>query len=132
MLSLLFPQLVESIDFVRDNRGIQDEWFGLVLLPIVSFSADGAVAIMYFMRVLFCMKTGEVPGQLVKAFSIDISIQFMLFWTPFLILLAWWIDKPLMLLFGEFCFLYYALEILFCVLYGLHTNTDCLCSVNRG
>jgi Ca2+:H+ antiporter len=33
--------LVESIEYVRDSGNIADEWFGLILLPIVSFAADG-------------------------------------------------------------------------------------------
>lgn len=43
-----------------------------------------------------------VPQQLAKARAIDLSVQFTLFWMPFLVLLAWWIGKPLHLLFGEF------------------------------
>jgi Ca2+/H+ antiporter len=33
--------LVESIEYVREAGNIGEEWFGLVLLPIVSFAADG-------------------------------------------------------------------------------------------
>jgi Ca2+/H+ antiporter len=33
--------LVESIEYVRDAGNIGEEWFGLILLPIVSFAADG-------------------------------------------------------------------------------------------
>lgn len=47
-----------------------------------------------------------VPSTLAKARAIDLSIQFTLFWVPFLILLAWWISKPLHLMFGTLvCFL---------------------------
>lgn len=41
-----------------------------------------------------------VPSTLAKARAIDLSIQFTLFWVPFLVLLAWWISKPLHLMFG--------------------------------
>ena len=34
---------------------------------------------------------------------IDLSIQFMLWWTPFLILLGWWTGRPMHLLFGASC-----------------------------
>ena len=34
---------------------------------------------------------------------IDLSIQFTLWWMPFLVLLGWWTDRPMHLLFGE-CF----------------------------
>ena len=43
-----------------------------------------------------------VPEELAKARAIDLSIQFTLFWMPFLVLLAWWIGKPLHLMFGKF------------------------------
>ena len=31
---------------------------------------------------------------------IDLSIQFTLWWTPFLVLLGWWTERPMHLLFG--------------------------------
>lgn len=37
-----------------------------------------------------------------KARAIDLSIQFSIFWMPFLVLLGWWINKPMHLLFGSF------------------------------
>lgn len=42
----------------------------------------------------------QVPSELAKARAIDLSIQFSLFWMPFFVLLAWWVNKPLHLLFG--------------------------------
>jgi Ca2+:H+ antiporter len=97
---------VDSIEPVRNVSGITSEWFGLVLLPFVSFSADGAVAAGYF-----CHKTlrrvwsktkdpGDPPSTLAKAEAIDLSIQFILLWMPFLTLLGWWTGKPFSLLFG--------------------------------
>ncbi|KAK7681725.1 hypothetical protein QCA50_015072 [Cerrena zonata] len=97
--------LVESIEFVREEGGIQDEWFGLILLPVVSFSADGVVALVYFCRSVvnhFLGRKTMAPQQLAKARAIDLSIQFTLFWMPFLVLLAWWIGKPLHLMFDYF------------------------------
>ena len=38
--------------------------------------------------------------MLARGRAIDLSIQFTLFWMPFLVLLGWWIDKPMHLLFG--------------------------------
>ena len=89
---------------MRESSGIREEWFGLILLPIVSFSADGVVAIAYFTRSLFNHLIGRktlVPSQLAKARAIDLSIQFTLFWMPFLVLLGWWTSKPMHLLFGK-------------------------------
>src|SRR5688572_17676278 len=40
------------------------------------------------------------PTTLAKGEAIDLSIQFTLFWMPFLILLGWWTHKPFTLLFG--------------------------------
>jgi len=97
--------LVESIDFVKDESGIQEEWFGLILLPIVSFSADGVVAIVFFATSVFNHVVGRrtmVPSTLAKGRAIDLSIQFTLFWMPFLVLLGWWINKPLHLMFDYF------------------------------
>ncbi|KAH9895936.1 hypothetical protein C8Q73DRAFT_643814 [Cubamyces lactineus] len=94
--------LVESIDEVREKSGIQTEWFGLILLPIVSFSADGAVAILFFFQSIYDHFTNReilVPSMLARGRAIDLSIQFTLWWMPVLVLLGWWTDKPMHLLF---------------------------------
>ena len=102
---LTWMQLVDSIETFREHTHITQEWFGIVLLPIVSFSADGAVAIGYFIKRtvshLLKLKKPEPPTTLAKAEAIDLSIQFLLFWTPFVMLLGWWLNKPFNLLFGE-------------------------------
>ncbi|EIN04423.1 hypothetical protein PUNSTDRAFT_108161 [Punctularia strigosozonata HHB-11173 SS5] len=104
IMAVTAEMLVESIEFVREEAGIQEEWFGLVLLPIVSFSADGTVAIVFFLRYMLKMFLGtpSPPATLAKARAIDLSIQFTLFWMPFLVLLGWWTGKPLTLLFDMF------------------------------
>lgn len=98
-------QLVDGIEPVKEHTTITQEWFGIVLLPIVSFSADGAIAIGYFIKRtvkhLLKLKKPEPPTTLAKAEGIDLSIQFLLFWTPFVTLLGWWMNKPFNLLFGE-------------------------------
>ncbi|KAF9788189.1 hypothetical protein BJ322DRAFT_1047593 [Thelephora terrestris] len=93
--------LVDSLQNVRDSRNITEEWFGLILLPLVSFAADGAVAVVYFLRTSLQYYWGkpQVPSELAKARAIDLSIQFSLFWMPFFVLLAWWVNKPLHMLF---------------------------------
>jgi Ca2+:H+ antiporter len=96
--------LSNSCANIRANTDIHSRWFGLILLPVVSFAADGVVAIVYFAHSLFNHLIGKetlVPSSLAKARAIDLSIQFTLFWMPFLVLLGWWIDKPMHLLFGE-------------------------------
>jgi Ca2+:H+ antiporter len=71
----------ESIEHSR-THALQDEWFGLILLPLVSFAADGAVATIFFVRYMFGLFFGrpEPPAQLAKGRSIDMSIQFTIFW----------------------------------------------------
>ncbi|KAF8873867.1 hypothetical protein CPB84DRAFT_1690528 [Gymnopilus junonius] len=95
--------LVESIEFVRKSH-IRQEWFGLILLPIVSFAADGTVAVVYFVRYMFRHFFHEPtpPTTLAKGEAIDLSIQFTLFWMPLLVLLGWWTNRPLTLLFETF------------------------------
>ncbi|KAG1908139.1 uncharacterized protein F5891DRAFT_991720 [Suillus fuscotomentosus] len=99
--------LVDSIEPVRHVSNITEEWFGLVLIPFVSFSADGAVAAGYFLqkasrRVWYKTKDPEPPNTLAKAEAIDLSIQFVLLWMPVLTLLGWCTGKPFNLLFDFF------------------------------
>jgi Ca2+:H+ antiporter len=81
-----------------------ERWFGLILLPIVSFAADGTVAVTFFIRHMFrhFFREPVPPNTSARAEAIDLSIQFVLFWMPLVILLAWWTDKPLSLLFGAY------------------------------
>lgn len=99
--------LVDSIEPVRHISGITTEFFGLVVLPCVAFSADGAVAAGYFIqkalrRVWSKTNDPDPPNTLAKAEAIDLSIQFVLLWMPFLTLLGWWTGKPFNLLFDFF------------------------------
>ncbi|KAH9016277.1 hypothetical protein EDB85DRAFT_1898232, partial [Lactarius pseudohatsudake] len=84
--------LVDSVEFVREQDNIEEEWFGIILLPIVSFSADATIAITYFVRQSlksFFDDKPQRPERLAQAGSIDMSIQFLLFWMPFVTLLGW-------------------------------------------
>ncbi|KAJ7290982.1 hypothetical protein C8J57DRAFT_1044158, partial [Mycena rebaudengoi] len=102
--------LVDSIEFAQEDGNISVEWFGLILLPLVSFSVlgymkfSGCVAIIFFIHSVYRMICGRAapPGTLAHAHAIDLSIQFALFWLPFVALLGWWTDKPLSLLFDTF------------------------------
>lgn len=77
-------------------------WFGVILLPLVSFAADGALATLFFVRYALRLFFGTPPppAELAKGRAIDLSIQFLLFWLPFLVLLGWWTGKPIHMLFG--------------------------------
>jgi len=94
--------LVDSIDFVEG--GIKKEWFGLILLPLVSFSGDGFLAIVFFLRscVRYIRGQPSPPATLANARPIDLSIQFLMFWMPFIVLLGWWVGHPMSLLFDVF------------------------------
>ncbi|KZP13047.1 hypothetical protein FIBSPDRAFT_835491 [Athelia psychrophila] len=96
--------LVENVEFVRAPGGIGEEWFGMFLLPMVSFAADGAIAIGFFMHSAWRLLRGKpVPtSTIAKGRSIDLSIQFILWWMPFMVVLGWWIGKPMTLLFDLF------------------------------
>lgn len=78
-------------------------WFGLFLLPMVSYSADGLLSIAHFIRGNFIVQrylgAPSPTCRLAQGRSIDLGIQFLLFWMPVLVLVAWFIHKPLALLF---------------------------------
>jgi hypothetical protein len=71
----------------------------------VSFSANGAIAIVFFLRSLlrrfFTVTVPQPPDLLAEARAIDLSIQFLLFWMPLVTLLGWWLNKPMSMLFGN-------------------------------
>jgi len=96
--------LVVSTKAVRKVLHIEEEWFGLILIPFISYAADGVVSVVYFIRHLLRHYLTEPapPATLARGESIDLSIQFALFWMPFFVLLAWWTGKPLTLLFDLF------------------------------
>ncbi|KAF9505012.1 hypothetical protein BS47DRAFT_1307272 [Hydnum rufescens UP504] len=93
--------LVASLEHIRKTSRVKQEWFGLIFLPVVSFAAQALVAMIYFVQKLSFLKP-EPPEMLAQGRTIDLSIQFTLFWMPFIVLLAWWDDKPLFLLFDFF------------------------------
>jgi len=91
--------LVDSIEEIqREDSGIQQEWFGLILLPLLSFAADGLLTVYFFIK-KYILRGPPGPVEFSRALAIDLSVQFVLFWIPFFILLAWWIGSPLSLAF---------------------------------
>lgn len=115
-------QLTQSIQPLKFRTGIQEQcvlfpvgfspyfsttlsFFGLVLIPIVSYSADGLLATVFYLRSQLRHWLGapyKPAGSLAETQSIELSVQFMLFWTPILVLVAWIYGKPLSLLFDTF------------------------------
>ncbi|CAE6505412.1 unnamed protein product [Rhizoctonia solani] len=87
---------------VDEKKLFTDEWFGLILLPLLSYAGDGLNATMYFIRTSLLSQNVTPPEDLAKAKSIDLAIQFALFWVPLLVLVAWILNTPLTLLFDHF------------------------------
>ncbi|KAI0820600.1 hypothetical protein BC628DRAFT_1396303 [Trametes gibbosa] len=122
--------LVESIDPLRERNHIQTEWFGLFLLPLVSFLPEATAEMYLYATSLIKNMLWQIrtklpliyqsslsssptttqpwykPSPVFSPFSgaqpIDQSIQFTLAWLPLLVLVAWCTGKPLHLLFDFF------------------------------
>ncbi|QRW25615.1 Adaptor complexes medium subunit family [Rhizoctonia solani] len=99
--------LVSSVEHVQQVNRLSSEWFGLILLPMISYSADALVTVAYCCRKAWRHRYSntddlQAPEELARGRSIDLSIQFLLFWLPALVLLAWITNKPLTLLFDVF------------------------------
>lgn len=110
LLAVTAEFLVESVEPMKQGKlGIKigEEFFGLILLPVCTFSGDALVTFVYFIRsTFFKSKHVETPG-LANYQSIESSIQFILLWTPFVVILAWCTHRPLSLLFD-----YYEMAVL--------------------
>ncbi|KAF8594656.1 hypothetical protein BDV93DRAFT_529186 [Ceratobasidium sp. AG-I] len=85
-----------------DKKLFTDEWFGLVLLPLISYAGDGLNTTMYFIRTHLFSQDIAPPDDFAKAKNIDLAIQFTLFWIPVLVLASWAVNMPLSLLFDHF------------------------------
>ncbi|KAI9456557.1 hypothetical protein BJY52DRAFT_1187841 [Lactarius psammicola] len=96
--------LVDSLSFVRERFSIEEEWFGIVLLPMVSFSVDAIITITFFIRqsLKAFFRTALPPESLTKARTIDMSIQFLLFWLLVVMPLGWWTNRTMLMLFDLF------------------------------
>jgi Ca2+:H+ antiporter len=95
---------IQTTQAKRVDLTLDHSWFGLILLPIVSYVPNGAVAVGYAVRksirVYLGLAVPKPPTTLAKGKAIDLSIQFMLLWMPFLVVLGWILNKPMTLLFG--------------------------------
>lgn len=95
--------LVVGIKPIREKSDLfTDEWFGLVLLPLLSFAGDGLNATMFFIRTHLFSQNIQPPEDFARAKSIDLAIQFTLFWIPVLVLASWAANTPLSLMFDHF------------------------------
>lgn len=85
--------LVDSIDGVTATGTIKEEWVGLILLPIVGNAAEHVTAV-----------TVAIKDKLDLSISVAVgsSIQIANFVIPFMVILAWIMGKPLLMLFDPF------------------------------
>ncbi|TFY80602.1 hypothetical protein EWM64_g3412 [Hericium alpestre] len=100
--------LVDSVEFVREEGHISEEQVSPPTLVWRDANAglDGAVTLTYFahstLKQYFNLADAEQPTTIAEARAMELSIQFLLFWMPFLVLLGWWAGKPLSVLFDLF------------------------------
>ncbi|PAV16682.1 Calcium proton exchanger [Pyrrhoderma noxium] len=86
--------LVDSIDGVTSSgSGISKEWVGLILLPIVGNAAEHVTAVTVSVKDKLTLSIGVAVGS---------SIQIALFVIPLMVVIAWGLGKPLLLLFDPF------------------------------
>ncbi|KAJ7228974.1 hypothetical protein GGX14DRAFT_344883 [Mycena pura] len=107
LVAVIAQFLVESTESMQERHQLKEEWFGLFMLPFISFSAECIISAVYFVHFYLQQYLGpgtslSPPKTLAKARSVDLSIQFLIFWMPLLVLLAWCSHRPLSLLFDLF------------------------------
>ncbi|KIJ12836.1 hypothetical protein PAXINDRAFT_82403, partial [Paxillus involutus ATCC 200175] len=93
LIAITAEFLVDSIDGMTESLRIPKEFVGVILLPIVGNAAEHVTAV-----------TVSVKDRLTLSLSVAVgsSIQIALFVIPFIVTLAWILDKPLTLLFDPF------------------------------
>ncbi|KZW01374.1 hypothetical protein EXIGLDRAFT_666383 [Exidia glandulosa HHB12029] len=107
--------LVAAAEELLGNTGISEEWFGLILLPFVSFAGDAILSMLHWRRRYLHLPSwrkkprrprleeeeedSHEPDGVASGISIDLSIQFLLFWMPALVLIGWFSHKPFTLVF---------------------------------
>jgi Ca2+:H+ antiporter len=93
LVSVTAEWLVDSISGLTASGAISEEFVGVILLPIVGNAAEHVTAV-----------TVSVKDKLTLSMSVAIgsTLQIALFVIPFIVSLAWWMDKPLTLLFDPY------------------------------
>lgn len=102
LLAFTAEHLVVNIHGVEHRFHLTHEWFGLILLPFVSYSADGILSVVYFFHKRLFRRESKAPSPLAQDRSIDLAIQFLTFWLPFIVIAGWCVEKPVSLLFNLF------------------------------
>ena len=83
-----------SLSSFYENKGttclkiLARRWFGLFLLPLISYAADATVTIVYYIGHILSHIVSHRPDPPTTLARGEASIQFVLFWMPFFVLLA--------------------------------------------
>ncbi|KAL9000185.1 MAG: hypothetical protein Q9169_001087 [Polycauliona sp. 2 TL-2023] len=85
--------LVESINYLVDNTGVNEAFIGLIVLPIVGNAAEHVTAVI---------AAGKNKMDLAIGIAVGSSIQIALFVTPVIVLLGWILQKEMSLYFSIF------------------------------
>lgn len=84
--------LVGVLEAVVESNGIPESFIGVILLPIAGNACEHASAIRFAMQ--------DRPG-LAIGISVGSATQIALFVVPFSVIIAWFLDEPLDLDFGD-------------------------------
>jgi len=95
--------LVSSIDGMTTKSHVNKEFVALILLPLVGNAAEHVTAVTVSVKNKLDLALGVAIGS---------SIQIFLFVLPFMVVLAWGLDKPLTLNFDVFETVIVALAII--------------------
>ncbi|KAL8978168.1 MAG: hypothetical protein Q9205_006187 [Flavoplaca limonia] len=85
--------LVECINYLVDNTGVNEAFIGLIVLPIVGNAAEHITAVI---------AAGKNKMDLAIGIAVGSSIQIALFVTPVIVLLGWILQKEMSLYFSIF------------------------------
>ena len=86
-----------------ESAGISRAFIGLILIPIVGNAAEHVTAVVVAVRNKRDLAMGVAIGS---------SIQIALFMTPFLVIIAWIMDRPMSLHFETFETVAFAVSVL--------------------
>jgi len=93
LVGLMADILVEGLDYLTTNLGLSDLFVGVIILALVGSAAENVTAVMVAMK-----------GKMDLALNIAMSstLQIALFVAPVLVLVGFFIGKPLDLVFNLF------------------------------
>lgn len=93
LVLFLADLLVGLIDGIVEQLGLSKTFIGLIVIPIVGNAAEHATAIVVAMKDKMDLAIGVAVG---------LSLQIAIFVTPFMVLVGWAIDVPMLLYFSTF------------------------------